>query len=119
MNRNASFPLLLVCFFLSGLAGLIYQTTWTREFAFVFGTSNLAVATVLAAYMAGLAAGAAVAAKLAHRIKRPLLTYGVLEMGIGLSALGVPLPFTALRLSMSPYSVDNPISPARGYWDRL
>jgi len=68
MSRNASFPLLLVCFFLSGLAGLIYQTTWTREFAFVFGTSNL----------------------LAHRIKRPVLTYGVLEMGIGLSALGVP-----------------------------
>ncbi|MFT5441798.1 MAG: spermidine synthase [Myxococcota bacterium] len=90
MQRNASFSLLLVCFFLSGLAGLIYQTAWTREFAFVFGTSNLAVATVLAAYMAGLAAGAAVAARYAHKITRPLLTYGVLELGVGLSALGVP-----------------------------
>ena len=90
MRRNASFSLLLVCFFLSGLAGLIYQTAWTREFAFVFGTSNLAVATVLAAYMAGLAAGAAVAARFAHRITRPLLTYGLLELGVGLSALAVP-----------------------------
>ena len=90
MQRNATFYLLLVCFFLSGLAGLIYQTAWTREFAFVFGTSNLAVATVLAAYMAGLAAGAAVAARFAHRITRPLLTYGLLELGVGLSALGVP-----------------------------
>ncbi len=95
MRPNVSFTLLLVCFFLSGLAGLIYQTAWTREFAFVFGTSNLAVATVLAAYMAGLAFGAAVAARLAHRIKRPLLTYGVLELGVGLAALGVPFAIHA------------------------
>ena len=95
MQRNVPFLLLLVCFFLSGLAGLIYQTAWTREFAFVFGTSNLAVATVLAAYMAGLAAGAAVAARLAHRITRPLLTYGVLELGVGITALGVPLAIQA------------------------
>ena len=87
---NASFALLLVCFFLSGLAGLIYQTAWTREFAFVFGTSNLAVATVLSAYMAGLAAGAGIAAQVAHRIQRPLLSYGVLELGVGLAALAVP-----------------------------
>jgi spermidine synthase len=95
MQRNVPFLLLLVCFFLSGLAGLIYQTAWTREFAFVFGTSNLAVATVLAAYMAGLAAGAAVAARLAHRITRPLLTYGLLELGVGITALGVPLAIQA------------------------
>jgi spermidine synthase len=83
-------PPLLVCFFFSGLAALIYETLWTREFAFVFGTSELATATVLAAYMGGLAAGAAVAARLAPRVRRPLLTYGVLEMGVGLSACAVP-----------------------------
>lgn len=97
MRRNISFALLLVCFFLSGLAGLIYQTAWTREFAFVFGTSNLAIATVLAAYMAGLAAGAAVAARFANRITRPLLTYGVLELGVGLAALAVPLAIHGSR----------------------
>ncbi len=97
MRPNASFTLLLICFFLSGLAGLIYQTAWTREFAFVFGTSNLAVATVLAAYMAGLAAGAGVAARFAHRIQRPLLTYGVLELGVGLAALGVPFAIHGSR----------------------
>lgn len=46
---------LACCFALSGLAALVYQTAWTREFALVFGTSELAVATVLAAYMGGLA----------------------------------------------------------------
>ena len=44
------FLLLLVCFFVSGFAALLYQTAWTREFAFVFGTSELAVVAVLAAY---------------------------------------------------------------------
>jgi spermidine synthase len=97
MQRDSSFPLLLLCFFLSGLAGLVYETAWTREFAFVFGTSNLAVATVLAAYMAGLAAGAGLAARFAHRVRRPVLAYGLLELGIGLAALAVPLAIHASR----------------------
>jgi len=32
-----TFALLLVCFFLSGFSALLYETAWTREFAFVFG----------------------------------------------------------------------------------
>jgi spermidine synthase len=61
-----------------------------RQFSIVFGTSELAVATVLAAYMGGLAAGAAVIARVQHRIERPVLAYGVLEGGIAISALAVP-----------------------------
>jgi len=85
------FGLVLICFFLSGLAALIYQTAWTRQFAFVFGTSELAIATVLAAYMGGLAAGAAIAGKWVDRIRRPVATYGLLELAIALTALAVPL----------------------------
>ena len=50
----------VACFFLSGFAALLYQTAWLRQFSVVFGTSELAVATVLAAYMGGLAGGAAI-----------------------------------------------------------
>ena len=50
----------VACFVLSGFAALLYQTAWMRQFSIVFGTSELAVATVLSAYMAGLALGAAV-----------------------------------------------------------
>lgn len=85
------FGLLLVCFFVSGFAALLYQTAWTREFAFLFGTSELAVVAVLAAYMAGLALGAATAARFVRRLGRPVLTYGLMELGIALCALGVPL----------------------------
>ena len=98
MDRR--FLLLQLCFFISGFAALLYETAWTRELAFVFGTSELAVTAVLAAYMAGLALGAAIAARLAHRIRRPVLAYGVIELGIGLGALAVPF---AIRGLMSIY----------------
>ena len=78
------------CFTLSGFAALLYQTAWMRQLATVFGTSELAVATVLAAYMAGLALGAALAARFVDRIRRPILFYGVLEAAIAISALAVP-----------------------------
>jgi spermidine synthase len=90
MKIDLRFILLLLCFFLSGFAALLYETAWAREFAFVFGTSEFAVVSVLAAYMGGLAAGAAVAARLISRIRRPVLVYALLELGIAASALAVP-----------------------------
>jgi spermidine synthase len=92
-----SFSLLVTCFFASGLAALIYQTAWTREFSFVFGTSELAIATVLAAYMGGLATGAAIAARWAGHFRRPVLVYGLLELGIAVSALAVPFGIQIAR----------------------
>jgi spermidine synthase len=81
--------LLCACFVFSGFAALVYQTAWTRQFAIVFGTSELAIATVLAAYMGGLALGAVLAEKLLPRVTRPVFTYAVIEIGIAASALFV------------------------------
>ena len=89
-GTEVSFLLVVTCFFLSGIAGLVYQTAWTQQFGLVFGTSELALATVLAAYMAGLALGAAAAGRWIERVQRPVLVYAALELGIGLSALAVP-----------------------------
>ncbi len=91
------FLLLLVCFFVSGFAALLYQTAWTREFAFLFGTSELAVVAVLAAYMGGLALGAAIASRIVGRLTRPVLAYGLLELGIAVGALCVPLLIRAVQ----------------------
>lgn len=79
------------CFLLSGFAALLYQMAWMRQFSTVFGTSETAVATVLSAYMAGLALGAAVAGRLVQLIRRPVLFYGFLEAAIAISALLVPV----------------------------
>ena len=90
MTRDRRFLLLLACFALSGLAALIYETAWTQQLALVFGTSELAVATVLAAYMAGLTAGAVIAGRWVDRARRPIRLYALLELGIAASALAVP-----------------------------
>lgn len=89
--RNKQWILIAICFFLSGFAGLIYQAAWANYLGLVFGTSYLAVATVLAAYMFGLAVGGFLASIYLSRIKYPVRVYGFLEGGIALSALAVPL----------------------------
>jgi len=50
-------PVLLLMFFLSGAAGLIYEVVWTRWLTLVFGTTVYAYSIVLSAFMAGLALG--------------------------------------------------------------
>jgi hypothetical protein len=60
-NRTRETVLLSVaflCFFLSGSAGLIYEVVWTRMLTQIFGNTTYAIATVLAAFMAGLRWGA-------------------------------------------------------------
>ena len=91
MRERKLFIAVILCFMFSGFSALLYQTAWLNKLGVIFGTSHIAVATVLAAYMAGLAFGAAVAAKFAHRVKRPILVYGVLEAVIGISAMLVPV----------------------------
>ncbi len=82
-----------VCFILSGATGLIYEVLWARMLGLVFGATTLAVSTVLAAFMGGLALGSALAGRFGTGIKRPVLVYGVLEIGIAVYALMVPFLF--------------------------
>jgi spermidine synthase len=77
----------------SGATGLIYEVLWARMLGLVFGATTLAVSTVLAAFMGGLALGSALAGRFASRIKRPLSAYGWLEIGIAFYALLVPFLF--------------------------
>src|SRR5688572_33345253 len=84
-------PVVLVCFFLSGASGLILEMLWTRELTLVFGSTTLAVSTVLTAFMGGLGLGSALAARFADRLKSPVRAYAIAEVAIGLYALLVPV----------------------------
>ena len=46
-----------LCFFLSGLCGLIYEVVWVRQFELIFGASTYAMGAVLTAFMGGLSLG--------------------------------------------------------------
>ncbi|HEV8428787.1 MAG TPA: fused MFS/spermidine synthase [Pyrinomonadaceae bacterium] len=93
---SATIFLIGICFVLSGATGLVYEVLWARMLGLVFGATTLAVSTVLAAFMGGLALGSALAGKLAQKIKKPLRVYGLMEILIALYALMVPLLFRGI-----------------------
>ena len=84
-------PALAGVFALSGAAGLIHEVVWARLLARVFGAISLAVSTVLAAYMGGLALGSWWIGTRLHGIADRRRAYAWLEIGIGVSALLVPV----------------------------
>lgn len=90
LRRERAVAALVPLFFVSGATGLVYQTIWGRQLHLVFGTSTFAIATVLSAFMAGLAIGGWWMGSRADRVADPLRLYGQIEVGIGLYALGFP-----------------------------
>ena len=79
----------IACFLCSGAAGLLYEVVWSKQLTYLLGGSLQSVATVVAAFLGGLALGARV---LGTRLAaRPRLTrsYALLELGVAL--LGVAL----------------------------
>src|SRR5436853_3793959 len=95
-KRLNSKSILYVIFFLSGATGLVYEVIWVRLTGLVFGNTSHAISTVLGAFMAGLALGSWKLGQKADRISNPLRMYGLLEIGIGISAALVPFVFRAL-----------------------
>jgi spermidine synthase len=90
-------PALLVCLFVSGATGLIYQVLWLRLLALSFGVTIYAASTVLASFMAGLALGSIVAGRLIDRASRPLLWYGLAEILVGGLAFATPAALAAVE----------------------
>ena len=82
---------LATVFLLSGSAGLVHEVVWVRLMGHLFGATSLAVATVLAAYMGGLALGSYAIGRKMNRLGDRRRVYALLEIGIGLFALFVPL----------------------------
>ncbi len=85
--------------FFSGCAALVYELLWFRQLGLVFGNTVQAAATVLAAFMAGLAWGAHRARKWVACTTNPVRLFGFVEAGIGLYALLVPGAFALARVA--------------------
>src|SRR5438093_709271 len=102
----------LVLCFLSGISGLLYEVVWARMLHLLFGDTVLAVSTVLASFMAGLAIGSFWIGRYIDRRRRVLAVYAGLEAGIGLSALLFPVVLPAL----SPLYVSLHQSLSSSFW---
>ena len=82
-------PLLSVAFFFSGAAGVLFETLWFRVMGLTLGNGFWAANIVLATFMAGLAAGSAIAARYGKRVRRPLRFFALTEVVVGLTGLAI------------------------------
>jgi spermidine synthase len=89
--RPGAPAIVLLMFFLSGLAALVYQIVWAKQLALVFGVTIYASSAVVTAFMAGLALGSLYIGRIADRWERPLLLFALLEAGIGIFGACFPL----------------------------
>src|SRR5579863_8420076 len=69
----------LLCFFLSGAAGPIHQVAWSKALGLIFGHTVYAIATVLAVFMAGLAAGSAIIERWSEQRAESFALYAWIE----------------------------------------
>jgi len=104
---------LLGLVFLSGFAALVYELLWFRQLGLVFGNTVQAAATVLTAFMLGLALGAERARLWAGQVRNPLRLFAAVEAGIGLYALVAP---AALRGVSAAYQAAAVHAGAAGVW---
>lgn len=82
------YRLVLLLFFFSGLAALVYEVLWIKELGLLFGNTAFASATTLAAFFLGLAVGGYFWGQRAAGLDNPLQTYGLLELAAAISVVG-------------------------------
>lgn len=90
-SRN--FHLLYPLIFLSGLSSLIYEIVWIRQASFVFGSSTLAMSTVLAVFFLGLGLGSWLFGRIGSAAKQPLLWCAGIELLLAVNGLCTPALF--------------------------
>ena len=86
-RRNGVAALAYSIFALSGAAGLIYESVWSRYLALVVGHSAYGQVLVLAIFLGGMAVGAVLAGIYSERFRDPLKAYALAELLIGLFGL--------------------------------
>ncbi len=93
---------ILALFFLSGMAGLIYQVVWTKLLALTFGVTVLAVSTVLTCFFGGLALGSFLGGRWVDKRPDGFKWYGTAEVLIGVYAIAF-LPLLGINNSIYAY----------------
>jgi spermidine synthase len=89
-------PVLIAVFVLSGAAGLIYESIWSRYLGLFVGHSAYAQIIVLVIFLGGMSLGAHLAGRRSHRVRSPLLWYAAVEIVVGILALAFHDTFTAV-----------------------
>ena len=94
-RRGLVAPLLLLLFFGSGCAALIYEIVWFQLLEFVIGSTAISLAVLLGTFMGGMCLGSLALPRLVSPRHHPLRVCALLELGIGAmgAAVLVGMPY--------------------------
>ena len=76
-------PVLLLLFFGSGAAALIYEVVWLQLLQLVIGSTAVSLGVLLGTFMGGMCLGSLLLPRLVSRRWHPLRVYALLELGVG------------------------------------
>ena len=86
---SRAFAAVGLLFVASGMSGLVFEVLWVRYLTLVVGHTTFAVSLVVSSFLAGLVLGSLWLGRIADRLQRPLLVYGLLEGATAVLALGI------------------------------
>jgi len=85
--ERAALPLLLLLFFGSGCAALIYEIVWFQLLQLVIGSSAVSLGVLLGVFMGGMCLGSLALPRWVPRHWHPMRVYAWLEAGLGICGL--------------------------------
>jgi spermidine synthase len=88
-TANRFLPLLLIMFFGSGCAALIYEIVWFQLLELVIGSSTVSLGILLGTFMGGMCVGSLLFAWSVSRGRHPLRVYAAMELSIGVIGLAI------------------------------
>ncbi len=102
-NYSGDLSWLYLAAALSGAVAMLYEIAWIRLLSMVLGSLTYSFALMHAAFNSGIALGALILERLSPRVMRPLLWFGLLQIGVALAvALSIPfyerLPFYFIKI---------------------
>jgi spermidine synthase len=76
----------LAAYLAAGFSALALQVVWTRVLVFFAGSTTYAFTSILIVFLSGIAIGSAIVAPFVDRLRRPAVTFAIVQMLVGLSA---------------------------------
>jgi spermidine synthase len=113
LNTNASqvpaapprfLPLLLILFFGSGCAALIYEIVWLQLLQLVIGSSAVSLGLLLGTFMGGMCLGSLALARIIPERCHPLRVYALLELGMAVMGVAVLFAVPAAGRIYAPHA---------------
>ena len=92
--------MVLVGIFLSGFCALAYELLWTRMLNLFLNNNVYSFTAVLATFLAGIALGSLLYSAFLSRVRRPVLLFAAVELGIAIWAGATPFLFTLLNQAL-------------------